>query len=113
MAWRSFNALRFSRDAAWLRRKAPGEKFVRYAAEVPPELDELLMAAQRKSMGVNWDGFKAHPKTATRANLVTSALRLYLNTVDPEPEPAIEGTASDILDVPLLPPAPETAPRDA
>lgn len=113
MAWRPSNPLRLGRDHSWTRRKARGEKFVRYAAEVPPELDELLLAAQRTSMGVNWDGYKANPKSATRANLVTSALRLYLNTVDPEPEPPIESTATDILDVPLLPPGRETPPSDA
>lgn len=93
------------REQSWVRRKEFGEKWPRFTAEIAPELVPLLVAAQRKSMGVNWDGYKTRPTNATRANLVASALRLYLNTVDPEPtsEPFIEGTATDIIDLPLLP----------
>lgn len=85
------------RDRLWTRRKRPGEKWPRFSVEVPPELAEMLDAAQRKSLGVNQD-------SATRPNLVRSGLRLYLNTVEPEPEAAIEGTATEIIDVPLLGP---------
>lgn len=81
-----------TRDDSWLRRKDPDEKWPRFAAEIPPELAELLDAAQRKSMGVNSHG-------ATRAGMVRAGLRLYLNTVMPEPEQAVEGTAEDITDV--------------
>jgi hypothetical protein len=78
----------------------PDEKWPRFCAEIPPELAELLDRAQRKSLGVN-----ATSSNATRANLVRSALRLYLNTVDPETDPddTIEGSATDIIDLPALP----------
>jgi hypothetical protein len=83
------------RDQSWLRRKHPLEdKWPRFTAEVPPELAEALDLAQRKSLGVN-----ATSQNATRANMVRAALRLYLNTVDPLPDEAIEGTAVEIFDL--------------
>jgi len=89
-----------SRDDLWLRSKRPGEKWPRFSAEVPPELAEMLDAAQRKSLGVN-----ASSTNANRANLVRAGLRLYLNHVDPEPQPPtydVDGTAEEIIDLPLL-----------
>lgn len=110
----------WTRDDSWNRRKGGSlyataergelrvldmpldEKWPRFCAEVPPELAELLDRAHRKSLGVN-----ASSSTATRANLVRSALRLYLNTLDPETDPddTIEGSARDIIDPPALPEA--------
>lgn len=79
------------------------EKWVRYAADVPPELAELLARAHRKSLGVNASG-----RNLARANLVRAALRMYLNAVDPEPDPddTIDGTAEAIVELAALPPAP-------
>lgn len=97
-----------SRLAAWSRRKEfigrehPGankdgyEKWPRFTAEVPPELVPLLEEAQRKSLGINWDGNLDRPRTATRANLVTAALRMYLEALDPEEALPIDVTAEEI-----------------
>jgi broad specificity phosphatase PhoE len=86
------------RDRSWLRRKLHGETWPRFSAEVPPELAEAIDAAQRKSLGVN-------QSAATRANVVRAGLRLYLNTVDPEPEPPtydVDGEVVEIVDLPML-----------
>lgn len=87
----------WTRDDSWARGKLPDEKWVRFCAEVPPELAEALKEAQRKSLGNDYDGHSGRPVNATRANLVRAGLRLYLNKVDPEPEPAIESTATEII----------------
>jgi hypothetical protein len=84
------------RDQAWHRRRRVGERWPRFCADIPPALADALIAAQRASLGVNYDGWRTHPTNATKANLVTSALRLYLNTTSPEPEPAIDSTAVEI-----------------
>src|SRR3954465_15821283 len=79
-----------SRWAAWVRRKEfigrehPDatkdgyEKWPRFVAEVPPEFVPLLEEAQRKSLGINWDGYLDRPRNATHSNIVLAALRLYL-----------------------------------
>lgn len=89
----------WTRDDSWARDKQPRETWPRFAAEVPPELAAALERAQCKSLGANWDGYLARPTNATRASMVRAGLRLYLNKVDPEPEPAIESTAVEITDV--------------
>lgn len=71
------------------------ERFVTYAATIPVELAEELDRAQRKSLGIN-----ASKTNATRANMVRSALRLYLETVDPAAPEPIEATAVDITEPP-------------
>lgn len=96
------------RDDAWVRFKEYGETWPRYSAEVPPELDVALREAQRKSLGVNYDGYQKRPTTATRANLVRAGLRLYLRLKDPMPEPVqfdIDGTCYEVRVVGELPPA--------
>lgn len=70
------------------------EKWVRFTTDVPPELVEELYLAQKDNMGTNWDGYKKKPQSATRANLVRSALLLYLEFVNPEQE-AIDSTAEE------------------
>lgn len=103
---------RLSRDDSWSRNKrylgtgTPGadrnghEKFITFSAEVPPEIADLLMETQRKSLGVNWDGYSGRPINATRANLVRAALHLWLETLDPEKsdsaEGAIDASATDL-----------------
>lgn len=62
------------------------EKWTRMCTEVPPEVAQALDEAQRKSLGVNWDGYKKRPTTATHANLLRAALLKYLNSVDDEAE---------------------------
>lgn len=103
-----FDGKRWSRDESWSRDKQVGEVWPRFTAEIPPELAEALVEAQRKSLGVNWDGYSGRPRNATNANLVRAGLRLYLNTVDPEPGEAIEGTAVEMVDLPAI-----EAPSDA
>lgn len=93
----------WTRDDSWAREKVPGEKWPRFSAEVPPELAEALKKAQRKSLGNDYDGYRKSPRNATRGNLVRAGLRMYLNKVDPEPEPAIPGTAVEIVDLVRLP----------
>lgn len=78
-----------TRDDSWTRTREPGERFVRFSVDVPPELAGQLDAAVRKSLGVNQSAF-------SRANSTRSALRLLLNTLAPEPPEAIEGTAIDV-----------------
>lgn len=80
------------------------EKWVRFAAEIPPELAELLKQAQRQSLGVNWDGYMDRPTNASRSNLVRSALRMYLNRIMPEdnPDDTIDGTATDMDLLPVV-----------
>src|SRR4051812_6415247 len=68
----------WSRDRAFLGSAHPDsdknghEKWVRYAAEVPPELAALIDKAHRKSLGMNALAF-------SRAGVVRAGLRLYLN----------------------------------
>lgn len=94
----------WTRDDSWAREKQAREKWVRFQAEVPPELAEALKEAQRKSLGVNYDGYLKNPTNATRAAMVRAGLRLYLNKVDPEAEPAIDVEAVEIVDLKELPP---------
>jgi hypothetical protein len=75
------------RDDSWLRPKRHGEKWPRFAAEIPPELAEELDALVDKLHG-----------PPNRAEMVRAGLRLYLEFKRPEPEPAIEGTAVDLPD---------------
>ena len=89
----------WTRDDSWARDKQAREKWPRFSAEVPPELAALLDEAQRKSLGASYDGYLKRPTNATRANMVRAGLRLYLERVDPEPEPAIDSTAVEIIDV--------------
>lgn len=98
-----------SRDEAWLRRKRylgldhPDagrdgyEKWPRFTAEVPTELAEEIDRVQKKSLGVNYS-------SASRAGAVRAALRLWLNFIDPPPEPreTVDSTAVDITDLPVL-----------
>jgi hypothetical protein len=87
----------WTRDDSWARSKLHGEKWPRFSAEVPPELAKALDEAQRRSLGNDYS-----PTNATRANMVRAGLRLYLNRVDPEPEPAIESTAVEVVEVKRL-----------
>jgi hypothetical protein len=87
-----------TRDEAWSRTKEPNEKWPRFSTEVPPELADLIDAAQRKSLGVD-------AMSASRASCTRAALRLYLNALDPEDEESIEGTAREHVERPGLPPA--------
>jgi hypothetical protein len=103
------------REDAWLRSRrflgyrdanadsAGYERWVTFAATIPPELAAELDAAQRKSLGIN-----ASKANATRANLVRAGLRLYLNTVDPPDGEPIETTA---IDLPSTKPSPAGLPR--
>lgn len=81
------------RDDSWLRRKRHGEKWVRFSAEIPPEIaaeiDANLLTAAR-------------PNTLSRADAVRSGLRLWLNHHSPEPEEAVESTGVEIVDLPAL-----------
>lgn len=79
------------------RTKMPGEKWPRFAAEIPPEIAEMIDAASKKNLGVNVSAF-------SRANVVRSALRMYLDAADPLPEPAIDATAEDDVSVLTLEP---------
>lgn len=92
------------RDELFHRAKHHAEKWPRFSAEVPPELEAMLMEAQRRSLGVNYDGWKDRPTIATRANIVRAALRLYLNKTMPVAEPSVQATASDVIDVLALGP---------
>lgn len=97
-----------TRNEAWHRKKhflgrdRPGankdgyEKWPRFTAEIPPELVPLLEAAQRKSLGINWDGYMDRPRSATRSNMVQAALRMYLETIDPEGDLPIDATAVEL-----------------
>jgi hypothetical protein len=59
----------------------------------------MLDGAQRRALGVNWDGYKDRPTNATRASIVRAALRMYLDTMAPIPELPVEGTAEDVIEV--------------
>jgi hypothetical protein len=98
--------MEWNRDDSWARDKLYDEKWPRFSAEIPPELAEELAAAQRKSLGNSWDGYSGRPINATRANMVRAGLRLYLNKISPEPEPPIDSTAVEIIDLGRLPPGP-------
>lgn len=86
-----------TRDESWLRDKHVGEKWPRFSGEVPPELAAELDKRIGKFNG---------PRS--RADMVQSGLRLYLNAVSPEDPPPIETTATDIIDLPALRAAGET-----
>lgn len=97
-------AIGMSRDDSWLRDKGLNEKWPRFAAEIPPELaDELNAHAEH---------FRYQHGRLTRADMVRSALRLYLNAVSPVQPPAIEGTAEEIIDLPALQAASDENERD-
>lgn len=99
----------YRRDDAWARDKRylgtgnPGadrdgrEKWITFAADVPPELADELLKAYRKNLGVNWT-------SGSKANLVRAALQLYLDTFDPErPDPADGALVTEGEDVPIRP----------
>jgi hypothetical protein len=68
---------------------AEGERWPRFQVELPPEVAEELMQLYRVEMGVN-------ANAATRGGLLRSALLEWWERRDPEPAPAIEGTAVDL-----------------
>ena len=72
-----------------------GEKWPRFCAEIPPELATILDEAQRKSLGVN-------TSARSRASMVRAGLQMYLEAISPAPEPAINTTAEEIVEVPAL-----------
>jgi broad specificity phosphatase PhoE len=81
------------RRADLFRRDKQGrEKWVRYSADIPPELAAMIDAAAKKSLGVNVSAF-------SHANVVRAALRLYLDKYAPVADPSIDATATD--DAPL------------
>lgn len=80
---------RYVRDHHWGRPKEYREKWPRFCAEVPPELAEQLDAAHKKALGINRSAF-------SRAGIVRTALHLYLEQIDPLPEDALEGTATEV-----------------
>lgn len=103
MAW--------TRDNSWSRRKGglvydadrgetvyfpTDEKWPRFCGEVPPEIAALL--------DVEIDRVRLMHGRFTRADAVRSGLRMWLNHHNPERNPGdtIEGTASDIIDLPAL-----------
>jgi hypothetical protein len=77
-----------SRDDSWLRPKRYGEKWPRFAAEIPPELAEELDALVGK---------RDH-QPDSRAAMVRSGLRMYLEFKSPEPPAPIDTTAVDLPD---------------
>lgn len=86
------------RDTMFHRTKVSGrEKWVRYQVEIPPELAAMLDETIKAQLGVNVSSF-------SRANVTRRALRALLNEVAPIPEPPIDSTASDVIDLPALPP---------
>lgn len=58
-----------SADSGW-------EKYVRFSAEIPPEVAAYIEAAYRKRLGVNVSAF-------SRANIVRAAFTMYLDEIDP------------------------------
>jgi hypothetical protein len=67
------------------------EKWPRFCSEIPPELAaELDTAIKRVSLSY------------TRAAAVRSALRLWLEHNSPELDPAIDGTAEEIINLPTI-----------
>lgn len=101
----------WSRDDSWNRRKGglvydangdqlmafpTDEKWPRFAAEIPPEIATLL-DVEIKRVRLMHGRF-------TRADAVRSGLRMWLNHHNPERDPndTIEGTASEIVDLPAL-----------
>jgi hypothetical protein len=67
------------------------EKFVRVAAEIPPEVMEELDRVHRRVLGVN-------ASSATRAGLIRAALLTYWDRHEPEVE-YTDAEAQEITDV--------------
>lgn len=74
----------------------PEERWPRFQVELPPEQAEELMRLYRRTMGPN-------ASSASRAGLLRTAILGWWEQQSPEPDAPIEGTATDVLDVPALP----------
>jgi hypothetical protein len=72
------------------------QKWPRFQVELPPEMAEELMRLHRIDMGVN-------ASAATRQGVLRSALLEWWDKRDPEPAPAIEGSAVDVVELLELP----------
>lgn len=70
------------------RQKMPGEKWSRFAVEVPPEMASLLDQTQRSALGVD-------AASASRAGMVRAGLSMYLTSHAKLPGPSVEATAED------------------
>lgn len=75
-------------DELFRRSRQPGETWVRYCVEVPPEVSELLDGIIRRQLGVNRESF-------SRANVTRRALRDLLRRVVEVPAPAVSGSAEE------------------
>lgn len=92
----------WARDREYIGLKHPRadsngyEKWPRFVAMIPPELAEELDRVHKKRLGVNVSSF-------SRAGLVRSALREYLDRHSPERPPAIDVTSEEVIDPPQRP----------